>query len=287
MFVRTKQRQLGPSQPQFEEGELCLGVLVCSLPTCSGLHMLASREVALLGGVALLEEVCQCRGLGGGGGFAVLCSNSAQHRRKLLPSCLQKRVSWLPLHQDVEHSFPSRCHSCLPTAKIPSMIMDWTSETVGQPQLNVLFIRVALVMVPLHNNGNPKTLLLVYASWQLLAQQSLPALKWSPIPQAVQDLSRKAPVRGLDSGCEYPKKARNRSWLLLEVFSEKALIVLQLLKLIRSKDRHWRLCYGAQRTVMLWVRALSLFLMSHKTSEILKTNWCPWRNSTDQRRWIF
>jgi hypothetical protein len=32
------------------------------------------------------------------------------------------------------------------------MIMDCTSETVSQPQLNVLYIRVALVMVSLHIN---------------------------------------------------------------------------------------------------------------------------------------
>jgi hypothetical protein len=32
------------------------------------------------------------------------------------------------------------------------MIMDWTSEPVSQPQLNVVLIRVALVMVSVHSS---------------------------------------------------------------------------------------------------------------------------------------
>jgi hypothetical protein len=32
------------------------------------------------------------------------------------------------------------------------------SETVNQPQLNVVLVRVALIMVSLHSNGNPKTI---------------------------------------------------------------------------------------------------------------------------------
>jgi hypothetical protein len=41
---------------------------------------------------------------------------------------------------------PRWCH--VPTL----MIMDWTSEAVNQPQLNVVLIRVALVMVSVHNS---------------------------------------------------------------------------------------------------------------------------------------
>jgi hypothetical protein len=33
--------------------------------------------------------------------------------------------------------------------------MDWTSEPLSQPQLNIILIRVALVMVSLHSNKNP------------------------------------------------------------------------------------------------------------------------------------
>jgi hypothetical protein len=35
------------------------------------------------------------------------------------------------------------------------MIMEWTYETLIQPQLSVVLIRVALGMVSLHSNGNP------------------------------------------------------------------------------------------------------------------------------------
>jgi hypothetical protein len=38
-----------------------------------------------------------------------------------------------------------QCHATL-------MIMDWTSEPVSQPQLNVVLIRVTLVIVSLHSS---------------------------------------------------------------------------------------------------------------------------------------
>jgi hypothetical protein len=54
--------------------------------------------------------------------------------------------------------------SALPTPCLPGhchapdlMIMDRTSEPVDQPQLNVVLIRVALVMVSLYGNRNIKT----------------------------------------------------------------------------------------------------------------------------------
>jgi hypothetical protein len=49
------------------------------------------------------------------------------------------------------------------------MIMDWTSEPVSQPQLNVILIRVALVMVSVHSsktltktNGKRRKALLLF-----------------------------------------------------------------------------------------------------------------------------
>ena len=84
---------------------------------------------ALLGGVALLEEVCHCG-----------C--------KLWdppPSCLKIAFSWVPLDQDVECSVPSPA-PCLPgCCHAPAMmIIDWSSEPVSQPQLHIVLISVAL-----------------------------------------------------------------------------------------------------------------------------------------------
>jgi hypothetical protein len=59
---------------------------------------------------------------------------------------------WQPSDEDMELSAPSVpflsgcCHA--PTL----MIMYWTSELVSQPQLNVVLIRVALVVVSVHSN---------------------------------------------------------------------------------------------------------------------------------------
>ena len=53
-------------------------------------------------------------------------------------------------------------HVCLDTAMPPYMVvMDSTSEPVSQPQLNVVLIRVALVMVSLHSNKTLRCLLFV------------------------------------------------------------------------------------------------------------------------------
>jgi hypothetical protein len=55
-------------------------------------------------------------------------------------------------------SFSSECHAYLETAMLSTlMIMDWTCEPVSQPQLNVVLLRFALVMVSLYSNGNAKT----------------------------------------------------------------------------------------------------------------------------------
>ena len=60
--------------------------------------------------------------------------------------------SCLPLEQDVGLSAPST--PCLPGhCHAPAlMIMDWTSELVSQPQLNVVLIRVALVTMSAHSS---------------------------------------------------------------------------------------------------------------------------------------
>ena len=62
-------------------------------------------------------------------------------------------LSCLPLEQDIELSAPPV--PCLPGCyHSPAlMIMNWSSEPVSQPQLNV--IRVELAMMSLHSNANP------------------------------------------------------------------------------------------------------------------------------------
>jgi hypothetical protein len=74
---------------------------------------------------------------------------------ELPPCCLGMLVfSCLLWEQDVVLSTPAVpcllgcCHS--PALKI----MDWTSEPVSQPQLNVVFIKVSMFMVSFHSNGN-------------------------------------------------------------------------------------------------------------------------------------
>ena len=73
--------------------------------------------------MALLEEMYQC--------WDVLRESS--------PRCLQNKKNFQFL----------QCHSC-PDAAM--MIMDQTSEPINQPQLNVDFISVALVMVSVHSS---------------------------------------------------------------------------------------------------------------------------------------
>lgn len=108
---------------------------------CGGWKMLGPWEVSLLGGVALLEKACHC----GGGALR-------SHIYAEVCPVWCSPFSWLPLDQDVELSDPPA--PCLPRCchALTMMIMDWTSETVSQPQLNVVLIRVALVKVCLHSN---------------------------------------------------------------------------------------------------------------------------------------
>jgi hypothetical protein len=57
------------------------------------------------------------------------------------PGYLQKTVSWLPLNQSAELSSPSENLIYLHTTV---MIMGCTSETVSQPQLNVVFMGLGI-----------------------------------------------------------------------------------------------------------------------------------------------
>ena len=108
---------------------------------CGGWKMLGPWEVSLLGGVALLEKACHC----GGGALR-------SHIYAEVCPVWCSPFSWLPLDQDVELSDPPA--PCLPRCchALTMMIMDWTSETVSQPQLNVVLMRVALVMVSVHSS---------------------------------------------------------------------------------------------------------------------------------------
>jgi hypothetical protein len=87
-------------------------------------------------GAALLKEVCHCGG----------------RLWDPPPGCLRTFCPCLPLNEDVELSAP-------PAPGLPGccwapvlMIMDWTSEPVSQPQVNVVLTRVALVMVSVHSS---------------------------------------------------------------------------------------------------------------------------------------
>jgi hypothetical protein len=95
------------------------------------------RGHGLIGvGVSLLEEVCY-----------------VWVDYKTLPLTTWESVfSCLPLDKDVELSAPAAPHLPGYYHTPILMIMDWTSESVSQPQLNLVLIRVALVMVPVHSS---------------------------------------------------------------------------------------------------------------------------------------
>ena len=61
---------------------------------------------------------------------------------------------WQPSDEDVGLSAPPA--PCLPGCchVLSLMILDWTSEPVNQPQLNVVLIRVASVVVSVHSSKN-------------------------------------------------------------------------------------------------------------------------------------
>jgi hypothetical protein len=58
-------------------------------------------------------------------------------------------AAWKPSDEDVELSAPPA--PCLPGCCHALMIMDRTSQSVSNSQLNIFLIRVALVMVSVHS----------------------------------------------------------------------------------------------------------------------------------------
>lgn len=111
--------------------------------------MLGPWEVALLEGVALLEEVwpCQRKCVTGWAGFEVsmLRLHPVWNFSFLLAACGSRTLSSSPAP-----CLPRGCHVSCP--------LNWTSETISKIQLNALK-RVALVQGFLYSNGNPKTVL--------------------------------------------------------------------------------------------------------------------------------
>ena len=89
------------------------------------------KGVVLLRGVDLLKSVCHC-------GFCL---------KTLILAAWKSVFHWQPSDEDVELSAPPvPCLSgCFHSPAL--MIMDWTSEPINQPQLNVVLVRLALVMV--------------------------------------------------------------------------------------------------------------------------------------------
>jgi hypothetical protein len=104
---------------------------------CSGLNMIGPWEAALLGGVALLEEVIPCwGGLWGPSAQAPL----REGETLLLAPCRKQSYS-ASSDEDQELSLLQH-HVCLYVDVSPIMVMmDWTSETISQAQLNVFLYK--------------------------------------------------------------------------------------------------------------------------------------------------
>ena len=132
--------------------QYCLGAIVSAFlkstelhavkDHCDGLYILGPGSVTiwrcgLVGiGVTWLEWVCHCG-----------CEY------KILTLVAWKSVfHYQPLDENIELSAPPA--PCLPRCcHVPTlMIMDWTSEPISRPQLNVVLLRVALVMVSVHSS---------------------------------------------------------------------------------------------------------------------------------------
>jgi hypothetical protein len=101
---------------------------------CGGLTMLGPgndtiRRCGLVGvGVASLEWMWPC--------WRKYVTMGVSFETLLL-AAWKTVFSWLPLDQDIELSAPSP-YTCLDTAMLPAlMLMDLTSETISQAQLNV------------------------------------------------------------------------------------------------------------------------------------------------------
>ena len=132
-------------------------------PIDSYVEMLGPMTVTL-GGVALLEEVCQwesglwgwCSGPrpewkrasswkpAGGSPRSAACGSRQWTQKKKKNKNKNKK-------QKTNPQTPQRT-VCLHAAMLPTMIMFWTSEILSRPQLNIFFLRVALFMVSLYIN---------------------------------------------------------------------------------------------------------------------------------------
>ena len=102
-------------------------------------------RIFLVQGMALLRGVAFV-------GVDVKCVTVGVGNETLLLTTQETVFSQGPSDEDAELSappapcLPGRCHA------LTLMIMDRTSEPVSQPQLNVVLIRVALVMVSVHSS---------------------------------------------------------------------------------------------------------------------------------------
>ena len=97
---------------------------------CLSLGCDTIRRCGLVGiGVTLLEKVCQCRA-GLWGLIYAQAMPSVVHSLSLMPSDLDVELSAYP-------GMSTCMQPCFPTM----MAMDWTSETVSQPQLSVFLYK--------------------------------------------------------------------------------------------------------------------------------------------------
>ena len=127
LIFATAQKRYYPWENKFS---LC-GVWIGLASTDLWVWMFGPWEVALLACVALLEEVWHCEG--------ELLRSHAQ-----VPPSVEHSIScsqWIKMKNSrlLQHQV------CLHTAMLPAMtIMDWTSEPVNQPQLNVDLYKTCL-----------------------------------------------------------------------------------------------------------------------------------------------
>ena len=103
--------------------------------------------------VVLLGIVCHCIG----GLWGLLCSGFAQCGVQF-PGCLWKAVSFCYLQIKMSNCQFLQHRVCLKAAMLPTMtIMDWTSETVNQPQLYAFLYRSCPGHGVSSQQWNPKT----------------------------------------------------------------------------------------------------------------------------------
>jgi len=139
---RDRQTHIQRQTHTHTETFVLLSCTSCYLCLCGGLNM--THEVALL------KEVCPCWSR---------CGLTLLSRYVIVGMGIETLIltGWKPvfcllLDEDVELLAPPA--PCLPgCCHVPAlMIMDWTSGPVSQPQLNVVLVRLALVMVSVQSS---------------------------------------------------------------------------------------------------------------------------------------